>query len=279
MGNRILKESIRTSETIDELSWFEEVFFYRLIVSCDDYGRFDARPKILKSTCFPLKTITDKDVEKALVKLTAVGLVEVYKVNAKPYLQLTAWSRHQRLRQSKGKYPPSEENDDLRQVAASCGMFPPESESEYESESESEYEYEYNQKKHHANELNGKKTELLEQVDVWFNQFWNLYPKKVGKKAVQTKFKHVCKKESDFKAIMSGLRNQIDLKYSRTDPQYIPNPLTWLNQERWNDVVVQQSKSTGRSFLEIAQEQEIQQQSEHQNLYLNELPFERNGEK
>ena len=43
MPNRILKESIRTSDTIGELSWFEEVLFYRLIVSCDDYGRFDGR--------------------------------------------------------------------------------------------------------------------------------------------------------------------------------------------------------------------------------------------
>ena len=37
MPNRILKESICRSDTIDHLTWFEEVLFYRLIVSCDDY--------------------------------------------------------------------------------------------------------------------------------------------------------------------------------------------------------------------------------------------------
>ena len=66
MPNRILKESICTSDTIDQLSWFEEVFFYRLIVNCDDYGRMDARPAILKARLFPLKSVTEKQVEASL---------------------------------------------------------------------------------------------------------------------------------------------------------------------------------------------------------------------
>lgn len=65
MPNRILKESICTSSTIEGLSWFEEVCFYRLIVQCDDYGRLDARPSLLKSRLFPLREDIDSDtVEK-----------------------------------------------------------------------------------------------------------------------------------------------------------------------------------------------------------------------
>lgn len=37
MPNRIIKESIKSSPQIDELSWFEEVLYYRLIVTADDY--------------------------------------------------------------------------------------------------------------------------------------------------------------------------------------------------------------------------------------------------
>ena len=47
MPNRIIKETICTSDTIERLTPFEETFFYRLIVNCDDYGRMDARPAIL----------------------------------------------------------------------------------------------------------------------------------------------------------------------------------------------------------------------------------------
>ena len=50
MPNRILKESVCTSDSIDSLSWFEECLFYRLIVNCDDYGRFDGRVAVIKSS-------------------------------------------------------------------------------------------------------------------------------------------------------------------------------------------------------------------------------------
>lgn len=60
-------------EEIDSLSWFEEVLFYRLIVTCDDFGRYGRRAKIIKGSCFPLKDITEKDIDKALGRLSAVG--------------------------------------------------------------------------------------------------------------------------------------------------------------------------------------------------------------
>lgn len=105
MPNRIIKESICRSEEIDSLSWFEEVLFYRLIVVCDDFGRYDGRPKIIKGSCFPLKSITEKDIDKALGKLSAVGLVRVYETQGRPYLQLVTWADHQRIRNQKSKYP------------------------------------------------------------------------------------------------------------------------------------------------------------------------------
>ena len=105
MPNRILKESICTSETIDELSAFEETFFYRLIVSCDDYGIMDARPAILKSRLFPLKEIRLQQIEDALRKLTSAELVSTYEVDGKPFLLMNTWDRHQQIRAARGKYP------------------------------------------------------------------------------------------------------------------------------------------------------------------------------
>lgn len=105
MPNRILKESICRSDTIDQLSWFEEVLFYRLIVACDDYGRFDGRPAIIRGTCFPLKDITNKTIADALQKLTSVGLVREYYVQGRPYLHIVTWGDHQQVRAKKSKYP------------------------------------------------------------------------------------------------------------------------------------------------------------------------------
>ena len=112
MPNRILKESICSSDSINELSSFEETFFYRLIVNCDDYGRFDARPAILKARLFPLKDrVTLKNIEDALVKLAEVGCVKLYRVDSKPFLYLPAWEVHQNVRAKKSRYPePSNES-------------------------------------------------------------------------------------------------------------------------------------------------------------------------
>lgn len=151
MPNRILKESICSSDTVDELSWFEEVFFYRLIVNCDDYGRTDARPAILKANLFPLKDITAKNIENALCKLSAVGLVYRYIVNDKPYLQLVTWEKYQQVRTKKSKYPSPDEGipyDENAKRDIKCNQkksnasiiqsntIQSESKSEYENESE-----------------------------------------------------------------------------------------------------------------------------------------------
>lgn len=109
MPNRILKESICTSENVDQLSAFHETFFYRLMVNCDDYGRMDARPKILASRLFPLKDIRSNQIEDALRALTSAELVILYEVDGKPFLQMKTWDRHQQVRAKKSKYPSPEE--------------------------------------------------------------------------------------------------------------------------------------------------------------------------
>ena len=128
MSNRVLKDSIRTNPKIASLTWFEEVLFYRLIVSADDYGCYDGRVAVVKNTLFPLKdNVTNRSVENALNKLIKVGLVYCYVVNDIPYLCVKSWDEHQRARNTQRRYPkPTKENSAascgrLRQIAADCG--------------------------------------------------------------------------------------------------------------------------------------------------------------
>lgn len=112
MPNRILKESICVSESINSLGWFEEVLFYRLIVNCDDYGRYDGRPLIIKNKLFPLKdNLTAKNVTEAINKLARLGLVNLYEVDGKPFLYLPTWNHHQSIRAKRSKFPDPVENE------------------------------------------------------------------------------------------------------------------------------------------------------------------------
>lgn len=109
MPNRIVRESICTSDSIDRLSWFEEVLFYRLIVNCDDFGRFDGRAAVVKNRLFPLKeNLTLKTVETALHGLANAGLITLYVFEGKRFLCLPTWGKYQTQRAKVSKYPAPE---------------------------------------------------------------------------------------------------------------------------------------------------------------------------
>lgn len=105
MPNRILKETICTSEEIDALTVDQECFFYRLMVVVDDFGTMDARPAILKARCYPLKSIDNNCVQALLCSLRDVGLVQLYEVDGRPYLHVKNWAKHQQIRAKTSKYP------------------------------------------------------------------------------------------------------------------------------------------------------------------------------
>lgn len=135
MPNRILKESVCTSDSINELGWFEEVLFYRLIVNCDDFGRFDGRTAVVKNRLFPLKdNLTLKSVETAINKLARVGLVSPYMSGGKPFLFLPTWNEHQSIRAKRSKYPePEIICNQVQADESKCPRNPIQSESESES--------------------------------------------------------------------------------------------------------------------------------------------------
>lgn len=128
MPNRIIKESLCSSEKISSLSDFEFRLWVCLITQADDFGRGDARPAIIKGRAFPLRErVTAKDIDAAIHGLAAKGCVSLYTVGGKPYFWFPTWGEHQRIRDCKPKYPAPEEADTSPQVAASCGELPPES--------------------------------------------------------------------------------------------------------------------------------------------------------
>ena len=67
-------------------------------------------------------------------------------------------------------------------------------------------------------------------LNVPFDDFWNLYGKKVGRKKSETRWKRLSNK--DRTAIMEHLPNYIR---NTPDVQYRKNPETYLNSESWND--------------------------------------------
>jgi hypothetical protein len=126
MPNRLLREGICTSDLLNELAPEEEVFFYRLLVICDDFGHADARAQILKANCFPLKeSATRAKIEQWIDSLAKAGLIRRYTAQGKLYLAIAKWE--QRIR-SHPKFPlPTDDGSQWvdsgsPQMAADCGQ-------------------------------------------------------------------------------------------------------------------------------------------------------------
>lgn len=154
MPNRLIKDSIRFSEKVNSLSDFQFRLWVSLITYVDDYGRGDARPAVIKGTCFPLRDrITNKDIDAALNALAGAGCVGLYKVDGKPYLYFPNWQSHQNIRNKKSRFPAPENAtcNQLHTIASNCEQMHanvPVIQSESESESESNPKEEARERAH-----------------------------------------------------------------------------------------------------------------------------------
>ena len=244
MPNRIIKESICTSEKIAELTDFEFRLWVSLITLADDMGRGDARPAIIKGRAFPLRDrVTIKDIDGGVHGLAAKGCVSLYTVGGRPYFWFPTWQNHQRVRDCKAKYPGPEDADvppqpaatcgNLRQPAATCGLNPIQSESNPNPESESE-----------SNPRAGA-----------FAAFWAAYPRKVGKEAARRAFAKIPKEA--WPLLVPAINAQkLSRQWQKDGGQYIPNPATWLNQGRWEDEAAEAQAQTNNPFLRQLMEEE-----------------------
>jgi hypothetical protein len=204
-----------------------EILFYRLIVTVDDYGRYDARPPMIKSQCFPIReAVSAKDCSSYLEELVKADLIAVYQVDGKPYLQVSKWDNKPRSTES--KFPP---------IADGCIQT---------------YTDVYIPRTSLPGTGTGTGTGTPKPpsgADLRFEQFWKAYPKKVGKDAAQKAFE---KRKPDAGLLDSMLTAISAQKNSaawlKDGGQFIPNPATWLNQGRWQDGVQPTSGADSNSF-------------------------------
>ena len=226
MPNRLIKESICTSDKINSLNDFHFRLWTCLIVYVDDFGRGDARPAIIKGRCFPLRdSITTKDIEKGLQILADAGCITLYRVNKLPYLCFPNWIKHQSIRNQKSKYPGLEEADaeepqtvesncmQLNSIDCKCSRNPIQSESK----------------------SNPNPNPNAAGADL-FARFWMEYPRKEAKQAAIKAFEKLKPDEALLEIMLSAIRKSKEsAQWQESGGQFIPHPATWLNQRRWED--------------------------------------------
>lgn len=214
MPNRIIKESICTSEDIAGLSMGAEILFYHLMVKVDDFGVYFGNEHIIKNTCFPLKSseIKVKQVESWLNELVKAGLLFAYVAeDGKKYVQFTKWAKHQQIRAKKSKYPLFDSNCN-QLIADDCNSC------------RNPIQY----------EIQSNTAQSADEIERCFLALWDLYPKKVDKSAVTKKAKIELHK-AGFDAVSSAIENyKAKIQRENRDIQYVKNGSTFFNGA-WKD--------------------------------------------
>ena len=243
MPNRIIKESARTSRTLNKLSAEAECLFWRLLTVADDYGLFEAESDLLLSTCFPLKVSVLKaaTVEKWFNELLQVHLVGCYDDGERVLGQFLTWEDHQQIRAKRAKFPlplPETIRYSLKS-SASIGnqvqSFAPRARACAPAESESESNPNPISLVRSTNGRVSKKLRRRPEYAEGFLYFWEDYPRKDGK----------------FEASQIWEKNKLDdlindvlthIRWARKSPKwqeeggkFVPMASTYLNQRRWED--------------------------------------------
>jgi len=105
MANKRMIRDYTASERINKLTPMAEVFFIRLCMKADDFGRFYGNPKILKSLLFPLKDdgLTTYAIQGYIEECESEGIIQVYTAEGKEYVVINEFG--QRMRSMKSKFP------------------------------------------------------------------------------------------------------------------------------------------------------------------------------
>lgn len=226
MPNRIIKESICRSDSIDSLSWFEEVLFYRLIVVCDDYGRFDGRPAIIRGACFPLKDMRLDQIEDALKGLTIAGMIRRYETEDGAFLQLTAWGKHQQIRAKNSKYPAPD--SEYCQLPSNNSKDYHETENDINGNQLISDDCNSSRNRESRNENRKENTMCKADALTLFEDLWKLYPSKKGKGQVSLAAKQRLFKVGHEEMVRAIGRYKADLEKDK-DWRKLQNGSTFFN--------------------------------------------------
>lgn len=216
MPNRIIKDSIRTSKSVNGMTDFQFRLWVYLITYVDDYGRGSADPELLKGFVFPRrKGVTESTIEKALADLANSGSILLYDVDGESYFCFPNWGEHQRIQTKRSKFPAPSDGI-IKNSTVGHGEPPPESNP-------------IRTQNPNPNPNTNAHTRESE-----FEIFWNAYPRKAGsKQKAMAAFKKIgVPLQTLLQAIEKQKRSS---QWTKDGGRFIPHPATWLNGSRWED--------------------------------------------
>lgn len=228
---RNIKPGFFTNDELADVNPLGRLLFIGLWTIADREGRIEDRPRRIKAEVLPYD---DVDCDNLLNELAENGFILRYSVAGEQYIQVLNFNKHQNphVKESASEIPApdltgastvqepdmhSENPADSLNLIPDTGYLNPDTPNPQPRKRDS----------------SAKPTEV---VDERFDEFWQAYPRKVGKPKAQQAFQRVDWRDVEFRALMDSLaRQKQSEQWTKDDGKFIPHPTTWIHRAGWND--------------------------------------------
>lgn len=229
MRIRSIKPEFWSSDDIAALAWEDRLLFIGLWSYVADSGVGRDNAKLITADLFPLEDDpleTLATVSRGLASLSAACLITRYQVGNKRFLHITEWAAHQKIdRPTNSPFPPPTCEDavfDEGSRATRDGSPPGARDLGIKGSREQGSK--------------GPSSDESDHVDR-FDEFWDAYDKKAGRKKCVTAYRAALKKPGVTDDLLISAASAY-IEWVRSEgkhPTFTKNPLTWLHGEHWAD--------------------------------------------
>ncbi|WP_024328864.1 MULTISPECIES: hypothetical protein [unclassified Thioalkalivibrio] len=235
---RTIKPEFWQDEDLAACSPHARLLAIALLQLCDKNGVFRAIPMQIHAHAFPWES--EVNIPSLLEELEGCGYVILYRVDGKSYGHIPGFTKHQRIQGKEatadGQYPAPDQADTHEEKPSIPGEYGGDSRGDTgKGRGKGKGTGEKEQGTGAQGASGSGEPRLVHSTSDRFEEFWQQYPKKKGKKPA---------KEAWTRKRLDGRADEIiaDVQLrAGTDSGwrqgFIPNPLTYLNQERWQDEI------------------------------------------
>lgn len=230
MRIRTVKPEFWMHEGLSALPAETHMLAAALLNYADDEGYFNANTKLIQAACFPLRELS-LSIHGMLTELSNVGFLRLgTSEDGRSYGHIVNFLEHQVINR-----PTASKIRGLEVV--------------WERSLSAHEQLREDSLPERKGKEQGKERKPDKQMVREFEDWWAVYPRRVGKgKALDAYCK--ARKETDHATLMSALA-RANREYAGRDPDYIPHPTTWLNQKRWHDEDVKSKPKRDKAIDDI----------------------------
>lgn len=194
----------------------------------DDNGVFRWKPKTIKAECLPADNC---DIDALLAELVANEQVKRYTIDGKEYGLIVDFTQWQRPKKPKYVHPVPD------WFSTSTEPVPNEDDTGAENFPQRE---EVGGRREEEGGEESQSVAVAPRPSAKFDEFWKAYPRREGpnpRKPAEQRFDVLVKTGLDPDFLIAEVRKFAGLDDTRKQigTRFIPQAVTWLNQQRWSD--------------------------------------------